>query len=276
MRILLAVTAILFSVVSCHTAKKGAQTMVEVRDTAVAVLPVSPSREDSVAADSLRRVGLALARIDSNRIGFETFSAKIKVDYKDTKDKNLDFNAFVRMRKDSVVWVSIIAALGVEAFRVLIRPDSVMIMDKLEKTIKYTTVSDLQRITQLPFDFTALQQLILGNPLYLEGELQSFREDGAAVTVFYSGDRFRHLASFLKPAIALSRSRLDDTDLLRKRSADLEYDSYVNVGGRHFSGLRRIRLAEQQTVDVKLEFRQVDFDTPLSYPFSVPSNYKLK
>lgn len=250
--------------------------MVVVADTVVAVILPTPSQADSLAADSIRRVGLALARIDSNRIGFETFSAKIKVDYKDSKDKNLDFNAFVRMRKDSVVWVSIIAALGVEAFRVLIRPDSVMIMDKLEKTIKYTTVSDLQRITQLPFDFSAMQQLILGNPLYLEGELQLFREDATGVTVFYSGNRFRHLASFLKPAVALSRSRLDDTDLLRKRSAELDYESYENVGSRRFSGIRRIRLAEQQSVDVRLEFKQVEFDLPLSFPFSVPSNYKLK
>ncbi len=276
MRSLLTVAVILLSTLSCHTVKRAAQTTVAVADTASVFIPVKALRTDSLAADSIRRVASALARIDSNRIGFETFSAKIKVDYKDSKDKNLDFNAFVRMRKDSVVWVSIIAALGVEAFRVLIRPDSVMIMDKLEKTIKYTTVSDLQRITQLPFDFTALQQLILGNPLYLEGELQSFKENGAAVTVFYSGDRFRHLAQFLKPAISLSRSRLDDTDLLRKRSADLEYDSYGTVAGRIFSGVRRIRLAEQQTVDVSLEFKQVEFDLPLSYPFSVPSNYKLK
>jgi hypothetical protein len=110
----------------------------------------------------------------------------------------------------------------------------------------------------------------------MEGELQSFREDDAAVSVFFSGDRFRHLASFLKPDVSISRSRLDDADLLRKRSADLEYESYEIQAGRRFSGLRRIRLSEQQTVDIKLEFRQVDFDTPLSYPFSVPSNYKLK
>ncbi len=264
---------------SCHTTRKVVQpeqTMVVAKDTVVVQLPEGPSRADSLAADSVRKVQSAYARIDSNRIRFETFSAKVKVDYKDSKDKNLDFNAFIRMRKDSVVWVSVIAALGVEAFRVLIRPDSVVIMDKLEKTVKHTTVADLQRITQLPFDFTTLQQLIAGNPLYMDGELLTFREETGSVSMFLQGDRFRHLMSFVMPGLTLSRSQLDDVDLLRKRTASLEYEEYASISGRIFPGIRRIRLSDQQTVTLRLEFRQVEFDTPQSYPFSIPRNYTLK
>jgi hypothetical protein len=279
MRILPLIFTFFLLTTACHTTRKSQQPIPipeTPKDTALAPLPAGPSRADSLAADSARKVQALFARIDSNRIRFETFSAKVKVDYKDSKDKNLDFNAFIRMRKDSVVWVSVIAALGVEAFRVLIRPDSVIIMDKLEKTVKYTTVADLQRITQLPFDFMTLQQLIAGNPLYMDGELQSYREDEEKVSVFLAGSRFRHLLSFLRPGLTLSRSQLDDADLLRKRSANLEYEEYATLSGRTFPGIRRIRLSDQQTVDLRLEFRQVEFDTPQNYPFNIPRNYTLK
>lgn len=279
MRITYLLSILFLLTTACHTARRSVQTLPPAgpsKDTTAVAPAPTPSRSDSLAADSVRRVRGALARIDSNRIRFETFSARVKVDYRDSKDKNLDFNAFIRMRRDSVVWVSVIAALGVEAFRVLIRPDSVMIMDKIEKTIKYATVSDLQQITQLPFDFTTLQQLIAGNPLYMDGELQTFREEAGLVSMFLSGDRFRHLAHFLRPDLTLNDSRLEDADPLRKRSANLDYEAYADIAGRRFAGLRRIRLSDQQTVDLKLEFRQVEFDTPQSYPFSIPRNYKLK
>lgn len=279
MKIFPAILVIILLLTACHTTRKSvqpAQSTEPPKDTLVAPAPVSPSRADSLAADSVRKVQALFARIDSNRIRFETFSAKVKVEYKDSKDKSLDFSAFIRMRKDSIVWVSVVAALGVEAFRVLIRPDSVMIMDKLEKTIKYTTVPDLQRITQLPFDFTTLQQLIAGNPLYVEGEVQSFREEPDMVSMFLAGASFRHLMSFLRPDLTLSRSQLDDADLLRKRTAQLDYQEYTPTAGRLFPALRRISLTDQQTLDLKLEFRQVEFDMPQSYPFSIPRNYKLK
>ena len=279
MKIFSLISAIFLMMTACHTTRKVVQPeqiQVVVKDTVVVQLPEGPSRADLLAADSVRKVQSAYARIDSNRIRFETFSAKVKVDYKDSKDKNLDFNAFIRMRKDSVVWVSVIAALGVEAFRVLIRPDSVVIMDKLEKTVKYTTVADLQRITQLPFDFTTLQQLIAGNPLYMDGALRTFREEAGMVSMFMEGDRFRHLVNFVLPGLTLSRSQLDDVDLLKKRTAHLEYEEFALIAGRIFPGIRRIRLSDQQTVNLRLEFRQVEFDTPQSYPFSIPRNYTLK
>jgi hypothetical protein len=78
------------------------------------------------------------------------------------------------------------------------------------------------------------------------------------------------------PGLTLSRSQLDDVDLLKKRTAHLEYEEFALIAGRIFPGIRRIRLSDQQTVNLRLEFRQVEFDTPQSYPFSIPRNYTLK
>ena len=254
----------------CRPARKV--TTVAVRtDTIVRTVVV-----DVPVVDSAKIMAETIARIAGNRIAYKTFAAKIKVGYKDSKDKNLDFNAFIRMQKDSVIWASIIAALGVEAFRVMVTPDSVMIMDKLEKTIRYTTISELQTITKLPFDFGTLQELLVGNPVYMEGEMKSYREDGSLLSMSMIGPFFRHLLTFSKPGLELVKSDLDDVDSLRKRRATLSYEDYQPAGKWVFANTRRLTLAEKERVDLLLEFRQVEFDQPQNYPFSIPKNYKLK
>jgi hypothetical protein len=253
---------------SCHGPRK-ITTVVAVKDT-VALVTVP------VESDSARLVKETFEGLARNRIDYRTFSAKIKVDYKDSKDKNLDFNAFVRMRKDSVIWVSIIAALGVEAFRLMITPDSVVILDKLEKTVQYSSISELQKVTQLPFDFSTLQELIIGNPVYMEGELKNFKEEGELLTMSMMGKVFKHLLTFTRQDFTLRNSKLDDLDLTRSRTAKLAYEDYQPNGSWKFAGTRRLTLAEKNEINVVLEFKQVEFDQPQTFPFSIPKNYKLK
>ncbi len=82
----------------CRPARKV--TTVAVRtDTIVRTVVV-----DVPVVDSAKIMAETIARIAGNRIAYKTFAAKIKVGYKDSKDKNLDFNAFIRMQKDSVIW----------------------------------------------------------------------------------------------------------------------------------------------------------------------------
>jgi hypothetical protein len=268
MKNLLPVVLLLILAAACRAPKKISSVMVIRDSTAVAVTPTE--------SDSVRLLMETQARMNEKHIDFNTFSAKIKMDYRDSKDRKYDFNAFVRIRKDSVIWVSVIAALGIEAFRVMITPDSVAILDKLEKTVQYQRVEYLQQITQLPFDFRTLQDLIIGNPVYTEGDVKSFQDNGNVYTMSLFGPFFKHFLTLDKGSTNLLFSKLDDIDPARSRSANLTYQDYQPNGRWQFSQVRRITLAERTKVDVDMEFRQVEFDKPQNYPFSVPRNYKLK
>lgn len=268
MRNLLFCALVILLAASCRSSRKISSVMT-IKDTTTAiVVQANP--------DSTRILEETMARMQQKRIDFTTFAAKVKVDYRDSKDRKYDFNAFIRIRKDSVMWVSVIAALGIEAFRVMIRPDSVVILDKLEKTVQYQSVEYLQEITQLPFDFSTLQDLIIGNPVYTSGDRKAFQEKGDVYTMSIIGPFFKHFMTIDKPSANLLFSKLDDIDPARSRTANLAYDDYQPNGNWQFANRRRITLAEKAKVDVDMEFRQVEFDKPQNYPFSVPRNYKLK
>src|SRR5262249_51381025 len=119
-------------------------------------------------ADSMQVIRQTLDKLGHNHIDYNTFNAKLKVHYEGSDGNGYEVNAFLRIRKDSMIWVSVNAALGIEAFRLLITPDSVKILDKLKKIVRLRSVSFLQDEVHLPVDFKTLQDLLIGNPIFLD------------------------------------------------------------------------------------------------------------
>ena len=255
---------------SCRSSKK-LQSAITKKDTIVTVV-LNPAETDSA-----RLVHETFEKIKANHIDFNTFSSKIKVQYKDNKQRNYDFNAFVRIQKDNIIWISINAAFGIEAFRVFITPDSVKVMDKLDKNVQYRSVEYIREIIQLPVDFFILQDLIVGNPVYLDStRVLMYKERENSITLSTMDNFFKHLLALRKYDFAILHSKLDDADVVRSRTADFTYNDYVTINGRLFSTSRKITVAEKTRLDVSLEYKQVAFDEPLSYPFNIPRNYSTK
>jgi hypothetical protein len=42
----------------------------------------------------------------------------------------------------------------------------------------------------------------------------------------------------------------------------------------NFSTFRKITVTEKNKLDIEMEYKQYGFNEPLSYPFTIPKNYK--
>lgn len=259
---------VVFSVLSACRSTKKITTVIAKKDSVVVL--VNPADSDSA-----KHVRATLDSIKGKRIDFATFSSKLKVAYSDDKNRRLDFNAFVRMKKDSVIWVSIIAALNIEAFRVMIMPDSIVVLDKINRTVQRRPFEYLKEITKVPFDFSTLEDLIMGNPVYLDKSVVAYAEQDERISLSTIGEAFKHYLTVNKTGLNLLFSKLDDVDITRSRTANLAYADYVASGPWMFAGQRNITLSEKTKLDLSLEFKQVEFDKPMTFPFSIPKNYKL-
>lgn len=270
MRIFLSLTFFITALLSCRSSKK-IQSAITKKDSLVTVV------KNPEATDSARLVIDALEKIKSNKIDFETFSSKIKVQYKDNKQRNYDFNAFVRIQKDSIIWLSINASFGIEAFRVIITPDSVKVMDKLDKNVQYRSVEYLREIVQLPLDFITLQNLIVGNPVFLDStQVLMYKEKEGIVSLSTMGSFFKQLLSIKIEDYTVLHSKLDDADPGRSRTADFTFSDYIFISGHHFPVTRKIIVSEKTRLEVNLDYKQVEFDVPLSFPFNIPRNYGIR
>jgi len=240
--------------------------------THVAVAPVRDAH-----ADSLMVIHQTLDKLNHNHIDFNTFNAKVKVHYEGSDGKDYEVNAFLRIRKDSMIWVSVNAALGIEAFRLLITPDSVRILDKLKKIVRLRSVSFLQDEVHLPVDFYTLQDLLLGNPIFLDTARIAFYKDEpkGGVSLYSSGTVFRNFLTLFADGTP-QHSKLDDTDPLRSRTGDMTYGEYDYSSAVPFSTYRKVSVAEKSKTDIELNYKQYKFNEPLSFPFTIPKNYKRR
>ena len=208
--------------VGCRSVRK-IQTAVIQKDTARAVLV------HDAKADSLQVVQEVLRAQKSKRIDFKTFSAKVKVDYTDKNGKGPDLTVFVRMLKDSAIWLSINATVfSYEAFRVLITRDSLKVLNKKDKKAQLHPVSYLEDLIQLPFNFTALQDLLIGNPVYLDSNIISYAMSESSITLLSRGDVFRNFLTLNRNDYTLQHSKLDDVSVAHNRTCDLTYTGYEN------------------------------------------------
>jgi len=258
------------SLISCRSTKK-LQSAISKKDTAI-IIATPPS-----ANDSSREIQAILENIQKNHIDFNTFSAKIKVDYSDNRGKQPDVNAFVRIKKDSLIWISINATfLNIEAFRILISKDSIWILNKLEKQAEAHSLDYLEGVAKIPLDFKTLQDLIIGNPIFLGKTIVAYRKTENRVLISTIDKNFKNLLTLSTNNNLVERSKLDDLDIAFNRTGDLTYYDYENKSGVFFSTFREITVAEKTKVDIILDFKQYDFNKELSFPFSIPKNYKRK
>ena len=256
----------------CHSTKK-LQTAVNKKDTAIVNLPVetNDSLLNKISAEEV------LNKLNTNKIDFQTFSAKAKIEYEDRNGKQPDFNAFIRLKKDSALWVSISSTfLGIEAFRIYISPDTIILLNKLDKTVEYHPFSYIENIAHIPLNFSLLQNILIGNPVYVGDSIVSYRETENQILIGTVGSFFKNLITLSTANYHLERIKLDDIDLTQNRTAALIYNDYEHNDHFDFSTSREINVSEKSKVDIKIQFKQYEFNNELSFPFAIPRNYKTK
>jgi hypothetical protein len=177
------------------------------------------------------------------------------------------------MYKDSAIWISITAILGIEGLRAYITKDSVKLLNKQDKIYTARSVAYLQEVTALPLDLHSLQDILIGNPVFLDSNIISYSKSGTNVSLLSAGEWFKNLL-ILNENARVENSKLDDLDKNRSRTCNLSYTDYENKKGVLFSTKRRITVSEKSNLDIKLDFKNYEFNETLSFPFTVPKNYK--
>ncbi len=273
LNVLVGLSTIMFLTMSCHSTKK-LHTAINTRDTTTSTIVVNTSPSNN---DSIKEIQQVRTDIFKNIIDYNTFSAKIKLQYEGPKGKQPDVNVFLRMKKDSVIWVSINATfLNFEAFRVLITPDSIFIVDKLDKEYSVHPLQYLEELAHIPLNFKMLQNIIIGNPILVSDKIVSFKKTENRILVSTVDKLFKNLLTLTASTHLIERSKIDDLDPSMNRTADLSYAGYEPYNNKFFATYRELTIAEKTKVDIILNFKQYEFNKELTYPFSIPRNYSKK
>ena len=205
---------------------------------------------------------------------FNTFSGKAKIDFEGNGQKQ-DLIAHIRVRKDSLIWASVSAMGGViQVARVLITPDTIKMVNYLDRKAIVLPMSDAQKLLPAKADFTTLQHLILGTVLRKQG----------TVSAAYINEQNMVLVVEDSNAIQQANYSLTDSTftMLQMQSPNengpvgvVLMSDYQMVDNRKFATKRKIQIQNTNNqFFLGLDFNNVDFDKVLEFPFSIPKNYK--
>ncbi len=237
-------------------------------------LVASPGKDSAASeASALSRV---LDGVRSHIISFRSFSARLKVDYTDGSGNQTAITAFVHLQKDSAIWISITPLLGIELARVLITPDSLSIMNKIDKTIMTRGTGLVRKLLNIPADFNTMQDILIGNPVFLSGEVKDFSRSSALISFTCLDSTLQSHYEVFSDDFRIQDCRISDRDSSSGRYCEITFGDYSAVDGRNFSTRRRIFAEDTTVTQINLNFSRIKFDQPLSFSFYVPSDYRRK
>lgn len=209
-----------------------------------------------------------------NHIEYTTFSGKTDVDFTDAKGKKNSLDAKILIDKNNLIWISTTGPLGIEVARAMITKDSVKILNKLQREYITASIGYLQDQLGLPLDLATLQDLLVGNPVFLDKFSSSYTKKDNNLLISSQTRFFKNLITVLMPGYLMSHSLLTDVDASRNRTAALSYDGYKTAGSFSFPVQRNIVVDHKGKTQINLNYKSFNFNESLSTPFAVPSGYK--
>ena len=94
---------------------------------------------------------------------FEWLTANMDIHAEENDMTYNDLSGQLRMRKDSIVWLSVTATLGVEVLRAKVSNDSIWVLNRLEKSYLAEPLDTISEQLGLPFSLPWVQALLFDN-----------------------------------------------------------------------------------------------------------------
>ncbi|WP_298709936.1 DUF4292 domain-containing protein [Chitinophaga sp.] len=215
-------------------------------------------------------------KVNANRVTFETFTADVKMDFEDDRGKkgnNLGVN--IRMQRDSAIWVRIGGPLNVEGARILITRDSIKVTNRLEGTVMLRSTAEGQELMKLNMSLAELQDLLVGNPVFLGDTVEQVVRTQSVVSFVSKMQQLVSQFNVFADDYSVQQVKITDADEAKAtpRVVELTYGDFRTVEGRKLAFQRKIYVEEKQVMKVALDFRKMEFNKPVSFPFPIPASY---
>lgn len=196
----------------------------------------------------------------------EYLNIKARISIREDGDET-SFSATIRSKKDSLIWISAQAVLGIEAVRLLLTRDSVFLLNKLDKTYSVYDRTFAREKLGIDLDLTILQQILAVRNFYIpatsyiqyDSILVSKKQDLVQNT-FLKKNNLINRASY---SVVNSESVVNIELYDYKRNNNYEYPQRISIAKRN------------ETHDnMQIEVQSINFERASSYSFNVPSSYK--
>ena len=227
-------------------------------------------------------------KLKQHELKYDWFTARFSANYKNKGESN-SFDGQIRICRDSIIWLTFSPMLGIEVFRIILTTDSIKFINRINNTYFIGDYIYLNQFLNTNIDFDILQSFLTGNDL-------SFYENGK-FKASVDGDRYKLSTADrgqLKKLVRNNEEQLliliqniwidpesfkitrADVKEIRKQNIKLEanYSDFAKVAEQIFPKQVDFDISADNKIHLSVEFNRININTPQSFPFKVPSNFK--
>ena len=233
--------------------------------TAACSSKLKPTETANTAAKKNRVIKSHLA----SYADFKTLKARMGVDYEDDK-QSLSVTMNLRMEKAKHIWISA-GIFGITVAKVHITPDRVQFYEKRGKRYFDGDFSLISEFLGEDLNFSQLEKVLLGQAVESLVNYDYEVKDNAY--------NFMMEAGFSK----LFKIRPSDFKLAQQAVSKPSENSFLMIDYPEYQKVGNIIIPQKINIEAKrakrfskvqLEFKRVELDEDLTFPFSIPDGYK--
>ena len=225
-----------------------------------------------------------IREVEDNRFEFDNLDTKFNVRL---EGNNIGLKGQLKMKNDSVIWISLSLKLGIEVARVMITEDSVKLINRTNKTYFVESVDKFQE--RLPSEVTMqfLQDILVGNDILLSKNYNfkvtiddnNYKLESDKNTFWITPKTFKvkscqlSTVSYQQSAISYQQSTVNS----QRSTVSVSYDNFQYVNGNLLP--TKIILNANEDFDIKLEidYSDVKVGERLEFPFNISKKFnKIK
>jgi hypothetical protein len=212
-------------------------------------------------------------------VDFKYFSSRAKLNYKDDKN-DVNTTVLFRIKKDSIIWMTVTPGLGIEALRCLIRPDSIFLIDKLNNKYSEYGLDYLKSSLNIDISFQNLQAMIVGNMPFTKSYNDKLGKD-SSFYLLQQQSKNMEIDNHVRVA-TMKLEKLSITEAPSKNNLSIDYSNFgpLETYVFPFSQLININYKTDKlshTTTITVNHTKVELsDKALNFPFNVPKRYENK
>lgn len=265
-------TIILSIVIGCKSKQKTQNPIVSVPITA----------EEAIIADSPDSLFGAIINANAP---LKWFSAKVDAST-NVDNKSNNFNANLRMKIDSAIWLSISPALGIEVARAYITRDSLKFINRINGTFFIGNYAYLNNLLQIEVNFDMIQSILIGNA-YLHYTVENYasaKDEQGLILSTLKKRKIRRGSELELPQILTQEiwyspsqnkiTRMEMQDYRPIRRFSVVYPSFITEQEIKVPSRMLIQAQAAKPVSIDLALSRIAVNQVQNLPFSIPKNYE--
>jgi hypothetical protein len=227
-------------------------------------------------------------KLKEHELKYEWFTAKFSAEY-ENKGQSNSFDGQIRIRKDSLIWLSFSPVLGIEVFRMMISQDSVKFIDRMNGTYFTGDYNYVNNFLHSNIDYDILQSFLIGNDLSVY-ENSTFRASIDNNDYKLSTAERMKLKKFIRNSqeklrVLIQNIWIDPLTFkinkanvkeIQKPNMKLEasYSEFKEIDHQLFPKVMSFDITAENDILVSVSFSRINFNVQQAFPFRIPSSFR--